>query len=109
MKSKISFLLENIITASGKVNFIYSTGNTLEKPIAIFVSDAYKDDNFTSFIIKILTKEVRAGTFTTKSEMHDWLKEKELILGVLPNYLAGTKYFYSDATGVHCTSDREDE
>ncbi len=103
-----SFLLENIIVASGKVNVVYSTGNTLEKPIAIFVSEAYKDDNFTSFLIKILTKEVKAGTFLTKGEMRDWLQEKGLIAGGLPKFLAGSKYFYSDTTGVHCTVDEED-
>ena len=103
-----SFLLENIIASNNKINAIYTSGNIIDRPITIYVSDTYKDDNFTSFVIKVLTKEVRSGNFMTKYEMRDWLRDKDLITGGLPSFLVGEKYFYSDATGVHCSTEQED-
>ena len=96
------FLLENLIVQSGKVNVVYLIGDPLKHPNAVYVSDKYKDDTFDSMLIKILTNEVRKGSFTSKVEMRDWLKEEGFIEGKMPNFLESAKYFYEDETGVHC-------
>ena len=98
------FLLESIITISKKISIIYRSGNQGGHANAIYVSEAYKDDNFESFLIKILDKEVRKGSFTSKVDMADWLKEEGLIIKKLPNFLESTKYFYVNETGVHRTA-----
>ena len=96
------FLLENIIVQSGKIGIINMTGDPLKHSNAIYVSEDYQKDSLTSFLIKILKDEVLKGTFTSKTDMKDWLKEKGLIERKMPNFLESAKYFYVNETGVHC-------
>ena len=99
------FLLESIIAYSSRINIINLTCDPLIHTNAVYVSDEFKDETFDSFLVKILTEEVERGTFVSKSEMRDWLKEKGLIERNLPNFLMSGKYFYVDGTGVHCVSE----
>ena len=78
------------------------TGDPLKHSNAIYVSEDYQKDSLTSFLIKILKDEVLKGTFTSKTDMKDWLKEKGLIERKMPNFLESAKYFYVNETGVHC-------
>ena len=103
------FLLESIIVQSKKVNIVYLIGDPLKHPNAVFVSDLYKNETFNSFLVSILKDEVKKGTFISKIEMRDWLREKGLIEGKLPNFLESAKYFYVDETGVHITGDEDDD
>ena len=96
------FLFESVLICSGKVNIIFLTGDPLKHPNAIYVSDDYKDDSLESFLVKVLAKEVRKGSFLSKAEMRYWLKEQGLIEEKLPSFLNGTEYFYVNQTGVHC-------
>lgn len=96
------FLLENLIIQSRKINIIYLIGDPLKHPNAVYVSDKYKNDTFDSLLLKVLTDEVRKGSFTSKVEMREWLKEEGFIEGKLPNFLESAKYFYVNETGVHC-------
>ena len=97
------FLLENIIALSHKIQIIYRSGNQSGHANAIYVSDEYKNDNFESFLIKLLNREVQKGSFTSKNDMTEWLKEEGLIVKKLPIFLESDKYFYVDSTGVHRT------
>ncbi len=99
------FLLENIIIQSKKVNIVYLIGDPLKHPNAVYVSDKYQNDTFDSLLLKILTDEVRKGSFTSKVEMREWLKEEDFIEGKLPNFLESAKYFYVNETGVHCAGE----
>ena len=99
------FLLESLIVQSKRVNIVYLIGDPLKHPNAVFVSDKYKEDTFDSLLIKVLTGEVRKGTFTSKDEMRDWLREEGLIEVKLPGFLESDKYFFVNETGVHCTND----
>ena len=100
------FLLESIIELSHKIPIIYRLGNRFGHANAIYVSEEYKNDNFESFLIKLLEKEVRKGSFTSKNDMADWLREEGLIVKKLPNFLESAKYFCIDSTGVHRTESR---
>ena len=99
------FLLENLIIQSKQVNIVYLIGDPLKHPNAVYVSDKYQKDTFDSLLLKILTDEVRKGSFTSKVEMREWLKEEGFIEGKLPNFLESAKYFYVNETGVHCTGE----
>lgn len=101
------FLLESIILQSGKVNTIFLAGDPQRQPNTVFVSDTYKNDTFDSMLIKLLTEKVHQGTFTSKVEIRDWLREEGFITGKLPAFLESSKYFYVDDTGVHCTDEQE--
>lgn len=99
------FLLENLIVQSKKINVVYMFGDPLQHPNAIYVAEEFGKDTFDSFLIKILTEEVHKGSFTSKVEMRDWLREEGMIEAKLPNFLESAKYFYVNETGVHCTGE----
>lgn len=103
------FLLESIIVQSKKVNIVNLIGDPLKHPNAVFVSDDYKNETFNSLLVRILEDEVKKGAFISKIEMRDWLREKGLIEGKLPNFLESAKYFYVNETGVHITGDVDDD
>ncbi len=96
------FLLENLVFLSDKINIVYLIGDPLKHSNAVFVCEKYKDDTFDSLLIKLLTKEVKNGSFLSKEDMHAWLKEEGFIEGKMPNFLESEKYFYVNGTGVHC-------
>lgn len=100
-----AFLLESIIIQSKKVNIVNLIGDPLKHSNAVYVSDKFQNDTFDSLLLKIITDEVRKGSFTSKTEMREWLKEEGFIEGKLPNFLESTKYFYVNETGVHCTGE----
>ena len=99
------FLLESIILQSKKINIVNLIGDPLKHPNSVYVTDKYKGETFISLLLKLLTKEVKNDAFLSKVEMCEWLKEEGFIEGKLPNFLEGTKYFYVDETGVHCTEE----
>ena len=101
------FLLESIIIQSGKINTIFLAGDPQRQTNTVFVSDKYKNDTFDSMLIKLLKEEVHLGTFTSKVEIRDWLREEGFITGKLPAFLESSKYFYVDDTGVHCADEQE--
>lgn len=96
------FLLESLLVYCKKTNVVFMFGDPLRQPNAIYVSEKYKKDTFDSFLIKILTDKVSKGTFSTKTEMRDWLREEGMIKDKLPKFLVKEKYFYVNETGVHC-------
>lgn len=100
------FLLENIITQDNKINVVFIVSKTLKHSNAIFVSPKYKDETFESLVVKILTEEVKKGSFTSKTDMRDWLTKKGFINGKFPNFLESEKYFYTDETGIYCSGER---
>ena len=99
------FLLENLVVKSKKINVVYMFGDPLKHPNAIYVAEKFSKDTFDSFLIKVLTEEVHKGSFTSKVEMRDWLREEGMIEVKLPNFLESAKYFYVNETGVHCTGE----
>lgn len=96
------FLLESILAQSNRVGILNKLGNTFKRSLAIYVSDKYKNETFDSFLIKILQNEVRKGSFNTKDEMRDWLKDKGFIDKSLPRFLESEQYFQYTDTGVRC-------
>lgn len=99
------FLLENLIVQSKKIHVVHMFGDPLQHPNAIYVAEKFNKDTFASFLIKVLTEEVHKGSFTSKVDMRNWLREEGMIEAKLPKFLESTKYFYVNETGVHCTGE----
>lgn len=100
------FLLESLAVQSGKIHVLYLIGSFPNHSNAVYVSDAYKNDKFSSFLIRLLKKEVHKGSFTSKTDMREWLQERGLIAKKLPAFIESAKHFYVSKTGVHCTDEK---
>lgn len=100
-----SFLLESIISISGDVDTVYLNCDPMKCPNSVYVNEIYKGDTCISFLKKILTDELHKGSFTSKEDMRVWLVDNGMIERKLPQFAAGTKYFYVDSKGVHCRED----
>lgn len=101
-------LIECIMKAKKKDSCISYPFNRHGKPSTVYVGDGYKDCNYESFVVSVLTNELRRGTFSTKEDMRDWLVEKDLIDTGLPKFLREEKYFYCDERGVLRVREEED-
>lgn len=94
------YLLESIVLSSGGVNYILYPNTRSDRLNAVYVSEKYKHENFQSFVVMLLTEELKRGSFSRKNDMHQWLKDKGLIDGKLPNYIESSQYFYEDNDGM---------
>ena len=101
-------LVECIMKAAQKECCIPYPFNRHGKPSTIYVGNRYKDCNYESFVVSVLTDELRRGIFSTKEDMRDWLLEKDLIDSGLPKFLREEKYFYCDERGVLRVREEED-
>lgn len=93
-------LVECIMKATKKECCIPYPFNRHGKTSTIYVSNRYRDCNYESFVVSVLTDELRRGMFSTKEDMRDWLIEKDLIDAGLPKFLREEKYFYCDERGI---------
>ena len=98
-----AFLLESLVLNCKKIAVVNMLGDSLKHPNAIYVSSKYEKDTYDSFLIKLLKDEVHKGTFLSKVEIKEWLKEEGLIDAKLPKCIESTKYFYVSEKGVRCT------
>ena len=101
-------LVECIMKATKKECCIPYPFNRHGKPSTIYVGNRYKDCNYESFVVSVLTDELRRGIFSTKEDIRDWLVEKDLIDAGLPKFLREEKYFYCDERGVLRVREEED-
>lgn len=97
-----SYLVESIMYLSGDmIRRIGIPTSNLSNLTSIYVSEEYMEDDYATFIIKILDSAFEKGFFTTKVELREFLSEKGLINNnSLPNFLEGTEYYYIDEAGI---------
>ena len=100
-----SYLVEAIVNNSDKISTISMPGSPIKQVNTICVNNIYKNDSYTSFLIKVLLPHVHNREFPTKSEMKIWLQDNGLIGDSFPNFLESAKYFYVDSRGVNCNDD----
>lgn len=93
-----SYLVESIMYLSGDmIRRIGIPTSNLSNLTSIYVSEEYVEDDYATFILKILDSAFEKGFFTTKVELREFLSEKGLINNnSLPNFLEGTEYYYMD-------------
>lgn len=97
-----SHLVESIMFLSGDmIRRIGIPTSNLSNLTSIYVSEEYIEDDYATFILKILDGAFEKGFFTTKVELREFLSEKGLINNnSLPNFLEGTEYYYTDEEGI---------
>lgn len=89
-----SFLLESVATLAEDVLCKIKIPSTSANfSLAIFVSEEFAEDDFQSFLTKILIAEHNKEPFRTEKEIFDWLKAQGLCNKKLPKFLEGDKAF----------------
>ncbi len=79
-----SFLIESIVDISGEIKILHTIGKLSS---AIFISDNFADDNFESFLLKILINQHKIKPFKTKADIFNYLQAEDLIQNKLPKFL----------------------
>lgn len=97
-----SYLVESVMYLSGDmVGRINIPTSNLSNLTSIYVSEEYVEDDYVTFILKILDEAFEKGFFTTKGELREFLYENGLINNdILPAFLEGTEYYYMDEDGI---------
>ena len=84
------FLLESVATLAGdavhKLKFASPLSNF---STAVFVSEEFAEDDFKSFVLKILQAEHNREPFYSEKEIFDWLQSQGLCNKKLPKFLEG--------------------
>lgn len=88
------YLLESIVMISDIIDYIPYTIVRSQRLYFVYVSDRYKDCDFSSLLLQIVAEEYDKGSFSSKADMRDWLIEVGLIDVGLPNYLETAQYYY---------------
>ena len=82
------FLLESVVKLSETdFKILKSQTSSSEFSTAVFVSEDFEEDDFDSFLLKVLSDEHEREPFQTKEEIFNWLKEKGLTHKKLPKIL----------------------
>lgn len=94
------FLLESIANLLGDevcVIKIITTDNNI--PHAIFVSDAYEDEDWNSLVLRLIKEEHAREPFTTKTEVLEWLQSKSICNTKYPLFLDTENHLYFNEDG----------
>ncbi|MBQ6006858.1 MAG: hypothetical protein IJS81_10830 [Selenomonadaceae bacterium] len=89
-----SFLLESIATLTQDALYkIKVPSKSTNFSSTIFLSEEFAEDDFQSFLTKILIVEHNKEPFRTEKEIFDWLKTQGLCNKKLPKFLEGGRAF----------------
>ena len=84
------FLLESILSlADDAPRMLKIPSTSVNFSSAIFVPEEFAEDDFQSFVLKILSAEHARESFRSEQEIFDWLKEQGLCNKKLPKFLEG--------------------
>lgn len=89
-----SFLLESVISLADDAPYrlkIPSTSTNFSS--TVFLSEDFAEDDFQSFIKKILSTEHTKEPFRSEKEIFNWLKKQGLCNKKLPKFLEGGRAF----------------
>lgn len=91
------FLLESIVAlANEKFHVLKIQTTRTDFSNAVFVDETFAEDNFKSFLIKILRKENELQPFQTQEEILNWLQDNGLCNKNLPKVLFDKGYIDAD-------------
>lgn len=89
-----SFLLEGIATlAEDAIHMIKIPSTFRDSSLVIFVSEEFAEDDYQSFLQKVLIAEHSKEPFHTEEEILDLLKAQGLCINKLPKFLKDGKAF----------------
>ena len=96
-----SYLVESIMYLSGDIiGRINIPTTNMANITSVYVSEEYAEDDYVTFVLKIIDDAFEKGFFISKIEMREFLTEKGLINNNLPGFLEGTEYYYVDEEGI---------
>ena len=82
------FLLESVVAiAAEKIHVLKIPTSTSNFSTAIFVDENFAEDNFKSFLIKILRRENNRRPFQSQEEILIWMQKQGLCNKKLPKFL----------------------
>ena len=88
------FLLESILSLTEDAPARLKIPSTAPKVFSIiFVSEEFAQDDYETFLIKILSAEHAREPFRSEKEIFKWLKEQGLCSKKLPKFLEGGRAF----------------
>ena len=88
------FLLESILSLAEDAPARLKIPSTAPKVFStIFVSEEFAQDDYETFLIKILSAEHAREPFRSEKEIFKWLKEQDLCSKKLPKFLEGGRAF----------------
>jgi hypothetical protein len=95
-------LIEAVMYLSGDmIKRINIPTTNLNYVTSIYVNDEFIDDDYITFILKIVDDAFEKGFFTSKNELREFLFEKGLTSNnSLPNFLEGSEYYYTNEEGI---------
>lgn len=89
-----SFLLDSVATLAEDVLYKIKVPSTSTNfSLAIFVAEEFAEDDYQSFLTKILIAEHNKEPFLTEKEIFDWLKTQGLCNKKLPKFLQEGRAF----------------
>lgn len=97
-----SHLVESIVSLSGDMICRINMPTTnMTNLTSIYVCEEFAEDDYVTFVLKIVDSAFEKGFFTSKMEMKEYLSEQGLINNNnLPNFLEGTDYYYINEEGI---------
>ncbi len=94
-----TYLLESIVINGDILDYIPYSHTRSNRSLVVYVSKKYEHCDFQSFLLNLVDEEFHKGSFTSKSDMRDWLIEKGLIDKKLPFFLENDQYYYHSDDG----------
>ena len=89
-----SFLLESVVSLADNAPYSLKIPSTSANfSSTIFLSEEFAEDDFQSFLTKILIAEHGKESFRSTKEIFNWLKEQGLCSKKLPKFLEGGRAF----------------
>lgn len=88
-----SFLLESVMSLADDVPCIKAPSKSVNFSSTIFLSDEFAQDDYQSFLKKILSAEHDKEPFRTEKEIFAWLKTQGLCNKKLPKFLEDGRAF----------------
>ena len=95
------FLVESIAALSeDNIPYVKIPMGVSTLPAMIFLSEEYADDDYTTFVVKLLTEEHQRDPFSSAAQVLSWLIENGLCFKKLPSFLEEGHHLYTDENGV---------
>lgn len=91
------FVLESILSIAGDlVKTFQMATSSYTMPASIYVSEKYAEDDYNSFLVKLLKEEQDKEPFKSRDEVVNWLQEQRLCNVNMPAFLESEGHLHID-------------
>ena len=95
-----TYLLESIVLSSDTIDYVPYSYSRSHRSLVVYVNKKYANCDFQSLLLSVIDEEFRKGTFTTKSDMQEWLIDSGFMDVKLPNFLESDQYYFMSDNGL---------